>query len=256
MGTTAFIEYLRSVKKRSPSTLRQYKSILREFQRFEPVTESSFRRYLEHISSNAPKTQRLKLTVVREYLDWKADRGEIRAERRFWHEAEAPRAKSLPHYLERHEVEALLEAVDDPYWRALFRLLVNTGLRISELLSLTEKDISISAGLARIRVRGKGNKERVIVTSSDVVLDAMREGVFSKKVSARTIQRRLKAYAEKAGIQKKITPHTLRHTFAILLLESGVPVNTIQASLGHESLSTTGIYLKIASDSIRLPKVV
>ena len=255
MSVSAFIDYLRVVKKRSERTLRQYRSILREFQQFEPVTKSSFLRYLSHISSNAPKTQALKLLVVKSYLNWKADQGLIKGER-FWQSAEPPRFKPLPRYLDEGEVKALIGATDDPYYRAVFKFLLSTGLRISELLSLKEDDISITGETARIRIRGKGSKERIIAVSADVVKEAVKAGIFKKRVSARTIQRALRRYAQKAGIKKNVTPHVLRHTFAVLLIEKGVPVNKIQMLLGHESLATTGIYLKIAGESVLVPKVV
>ena len=255
MSVNAFIDYLRVVKRRSDRTLRQYRSILREFQKFEPATKSSFLRYLNHISSNAPKTQALKLLVVKSYLDWKADQGLIKGER-FWQSAEPPRSKTLPRYLDESEVQALIRATDDPYYRAVFKFLLSTGLRISELLSLKKSDISIMGETARIRIKGKGSKERIIAAPADVVKEAIEAGVLSRKVSARTIQRALRRYAEKAGIKKRVTPHILRHTFAVLLIEKGVPVNKIQLLLGHESLATTGIYLKIAGESVLVPKVV
>jgi len=255
MSVNAFIDYLRVVKRRSDRTLRQYRSILREFQKFEPATKSSFLRYLNHISSNAPKTQALKLLVVKSYLDWKVDQGLIKGER-FWQSAEPPRSKTLPRYLDESEVQALIRATDDPYYRAVFKFLLSTGLRISELLSLKKSDISIMEETARIRIKGKGSKERIIAVPADVVKEAIEAGVLSRKVSARTIQRALRRYAEKAGIKKRVTPHILRHTFAVLLIEKGVPVNKIQLLLGHESLATTGIYLKIAGESVLVPKVV
>ena len=254
MSVKAFIDYLRVVKKRSERTLRQYRSILREFQRFEPVTKSSFLRYLSHISSNAPKTQALKLLVVKSYLDWKADQGLIKGER-FWQSAEPPKVKPLPRYLEPHEVRALLNEAD-PYYRALFKFLLSTGLRISELVSLKKDDISFYGSAAKIRVRGKGSKERVIAVPAEVVQEALEAGVLERKVSARTIQRALRHYAEKARIKKRVTPHVLRHTFAVLLVERGVPINKIQSVLGHESLATTGIYLKVAGESVLVPKLV
>ena len=255
MSVNAFIDYLRVVKRRSDRTLRQYRSILREFQHFEPATKSSFLRYLDHISSGAPKTQALKLLVVKSYLDWKADQGLIKGER-FWQSAEPPRSKTLPRYLDESEVQALIRATDDPYYRAVFKFLLSTGLRISELLSLKKSDISIMGETARIRIKGKGSKERIIAVPADVVKEAIEAGVLSRKVSARTIQRALRRYAEKAGIKKRVTPHILRHTFAVLLIEKGVPVNKIQLLLGHESLATTGIYLKIAGESVLVPRVV
>jgi len=250
-----FLQYLRKVKKRSESTLRQYKAVLQEFSEFYPITEENFHRYLERISSNAPKTQQMKLSVVKNFLEWLRDRGYINADR-FWAEAEAPRDKSLPHYMTPDELTRFFDVIDDPYYKAVFRLLANTGMRISELLNLKEEDIDIFGGYARIRIKGKGSKERVVQVSEEIVLQAKEAGFFSKRVSARTLQRKMKEYLEKAGIKKRLTPHSLRHTFAIILMENGVPLNRIQAILGHESIATTSIYLKLLGETEKLPKII
>ncbi len=254
MRIDEYIEYLRTVRRRGPGTLRQYRSVLREFSRF-PLNERGFHEYLRSISTNSPRTQQMKLSVVKGYLEWLYERGRIKG-KRFWVEAQYPKEKALPHYLTREELRRFFEVIDDPYFRALFRLLVNTGMRISELLKLEESDVEIVGETARIRIRGKGSKERIVRVSREIVEEAIREGVFDKKVSARTVQRRMKVYLKRAGIERKLTPHSLRHTFAIILMESGVPLNKIQAILGHESISTTSIYLKIVGEGESLPKII
>jgi integrase/recombinase XerD len=109
---------------------------------------------------------------------------------------------------------------------------------------------------ARIRIKGKGNKERIINISKELVEELMNSGFFEKKPSVRSIQRAVKRYARKAGIKKKVTPHIFRHSFAVALIERGVPLNKIQALLGHANISTTSIYLKIASEGIEIPKII
>ena len=242
-----YLKYLEHIKKREASTIKVYRSILREFSQYEPLTRKSWSKYLEKISGNSRKTQKLKLTVVKNYLNWKADRGYITHKERFWNDAEPPKSRDLPRYLTAHELRLLLSTVDDPYYRSLFRLLINTGMRISELLRLREDDITFDGEKARIRIRGKGNKERMITIDRSIVESAQKNGVFEKKVSARTIERKIKEYARLAGINKKVTPHTLRHSFAVMLVERGTLVNAVQSLLGHETLTTTGIYLKISA---------
>ena len=129
-----FLEYLRVVKKRTEGTIKQYHSILREFQKFEPITQSSWNRYLDHISANKPKTQKNKLKVVKEYLNWKADHGLIESDR-FWNEAEPPREQNLPKAIDMEEIQKIIDVCDNPYYKALFKLLANTGMRISEALN-------------------------------------------------------------------------------------------------------------------------
>ncbi len=250
-----FLEYLKTVKKRSAGTIKQYYSILKEFQRFEPITRKSWKRYLEHISTNKPKTQKNKLKVVKEYLNWKADRGLINESERFWNEAEPPREQNLPKAVDMEEIQKIIESCDDPYYKALFKLLANTGMRISEALNLTLNDISIN-GVAKIRIRGKGNKERILNVNKEIIEEGIKAGLFTKRVSPRAVQIALKKYARKAGINHKITPHIFRHSFAVALIEKGIPINKIQVLLGHSNIATTGIYLRIASDTVQIPQLI
>ena len=250
-----YLEYIKVVKKRSERTLYQYRSILREFTRFEPITPETWKEYLNTISKNAPATQRNKLVVVKNYLNWKADRGLLNIEERFWNEAEPPRHTVLPKAIELDEVRRIIEACDNPLYRAIFKVLANTGMRVSEIVNLSVHDISVNE-TARIRIKGKGNKERIINISKELVEELMNSGFFEKKPSVRSIQRAVKRYARKAGIKKKVTPHIFRHSFAVALIERGVPLNKIQALLGHANISTTSIYLKIASEGIEIPKII
>lgn len=250
-----YLEYLRVVKKRSERTLYQYRSILKEFAEYEPVTLDSWREYLHRVSSNAPTTQRNKLVVVKNYLNWKADRGILNVKDRFWNEAEPPRYAVLPKAVELEEIKRIIEACDHRMYKAIFKVLANTGMRVSELVGLSIQDISLN-DTARIRIKGKGNKERIINVSRDLVEELVRSGFFEKKPSVRSIQRAVKRYARKAGIRKKVTPHIFRHSFAVALIERGIPLNKIQALLGHANISTTSIYLKIASEGVEVPKII
>lgn len=251
-----FLEYLKVVKKRNERTIRQYRSILKEFRNFEPITLLSWEKYLAHISRNKPITQRNKIIVVRQYLNWCADNGFLSIKKRFWNDAEPPRERNLPKVLELGEVKKIIRSCDNPYYKALFTLMVNTGMRISEVLALSLEDIAFNGTFAKIRIRGKGNKERVISIERSIVEEAIKSGVFSRHVTPRAVQKALKKYAKRAGIEKRVTPHMLRHTFAISLIERGIPVNKVQRLLGHSNLNTTGIYLQMAGDSIEIPRLI
>jgi len=251
-----FLEWLKVVKKRNNRTIKQYASILREFRRFEPITEKSWRRYLETITKNKPTTQRNKLTVVKMYLNWKVDNGLLATRTRFWNQAEPSKSKPLPKALELEEVQAIINATNDQYYRAVFSLLANTGMRVSELLNLQKDDVVLTAKSAKIFIRGKGNKERVVKVDKRIVEQAIKAGVLDRKVSPRAIEKAIKKAAEKAGIKKKVTPHMLRHSFAVALVEQGVPINKVQALLGHASLAITGVYLTIAADNFEVPILV
>ena len=162
----------------------------------------------------------------------------------------------MPKALELEEVQAIINATNDQYYRAVFSLLANTGMRVSELLNLQKDDVVLTAKSAKIFIRGKGNKERVVKVDKRIVEQAIKAGVLDRKVSPRAIEKAIKKAAEKAGIRKKVTPHMLRHSFAVALVEQGVPINKVQALLGHASLAITGVYLTIAADNFEVPILV
>jgi site-specific recombinase XerD len=153
--------------------------------------------------------------------------------------------------------------------RAIMELLFSTGMRVSELCSL-DRDIDFSR--SEFSVRGKGGKIRVVFLSESAravlktYLEArkdMTEALFvnmpaSQKInqfpgrlSPRSVERIVKHYAVKAGISKKVTPHTLRHGFATDLLENGADLRSVQALLGHEHISTTQIYTHVTDKHLR-----
>jgi integrase/recombinase XerC len=147
--------------------------------------------------------------------------------------------------------------------RAVLETLYSTGVRASELAGINRDDIQRHDRL--IRVRGKGRKERIIpigrpaLNAIDAYLERKTRGrenpaVFTgpggKRLTVRTVQRILENYRKKLGLQQKASPHTLRHSFATHLLESGADLRVIQELLGHASLSTTQRYTHLNLDSL------
>ena len=153
-------------------------------------------------------------------------------------------------------------------YELLFELIQKTGLRISEALGLKVQDIRVVDGVARtIRVIGKGDKERLVpipesfarVLGIQLAGKPAMEYVFAKApggkpMSPRAARDYLKKLVDKAGIEKPITPHKLRHTYATRLLENNAQLIDIQALLGHESIATTQIYTHAGQE--RLSKLV
>ena len=152
-------------------------------------------------------------------------------------------------------------------YEMLFGLLLNSGLRISEALGLTIADVRLVDGAARsVRVIGKGNKERLVPLPASFgtvfgfwLKDRNRtEAVFAKAdgkpVSPQAARVYLRGMLQKAGIDKKISPHKLRHTYATNLLNAGAELVDIKALLGHESIATTQIYTNVGQE--RMEKVV
>ncbi len=162
---------------------------------------------------------------------------------------ELPKMPSkLPQFLSLEEIDALLAAIKDPRDYAMVCTLYATGLRVSELISLTQEDIDLSRGF--VKVRGKGNKERLVPLGEKAIaaLDLPSLKLRQARLFPMTRQgfwKLLKKYAKLAGIQKSISPHQLRHSFATHLIERGADIRGIQALLGHADLSTTEIYMHV-----------
>ena len=186
-----------------------------------------------------------------------------------------PRAgRSLPEALTVEAMESLLAAAragDSPEARrgqAMLELLYASGMRVSELVSLDMGDLNMDQGY--VRCFGKGAKERVIPIHQkavDVLKDYLRvarpmlatgrsgEAVFLNRRGRRLTRQGfwviLKGLSERAGLGGKITPHTLRHTFATHLLRGGAPLRHVQELLGHASITTTQVYTHLTSDHVR-----
>jgi integrase/recombinase XerD len=181
--------------------------------------------------------------------------------------------RTLPKSLSEAEVEALLDAPDlkDPLGvrdRTMLELLYATGLRVSELVTLRMDQINLRQGV--VRIQGKGNKERLVPlgeealswlekyfteTRHDITPATVSDYVFTtRRHSAMTRQAfwyLIKRYAQKVGIKKHLTPHTLRHCFATHLLNHGADLRVVQMLLGHSDLSTTQIYTHVARERLR-----
>lgn len=173
------------------------------------------------------------------------------------------RAKKLPTVLTKDEVKALIKAARAGRSRLVVEFLYSCGARVSEAAKIKVVDLDFVERIARVK-GGKGNKDRIVVLSKDWIKQTKKhlkrkkvksEFVFSKKngkpITSDTIQRTVRAAAKKAGIEKHVTPHTLRHSFATHLLESGESIRKIQELLGHSNLSTTQIYTQVSTEELK-----
>lgn len=183
------------------------------------------------------------------------------------------RTKDLPTFLEVDEIEKLLAIPDVRTARgrrdkAMIELLYATGLRVSELVNVESDAVNLDRGF--VMTRGKGDKERIVpigeqaMQSISEYIDSARGDFLKGKTSGFLFLRRggkpmtrqgfwklLKEYARLAGIQKEISPHKLRHSFATHLLERGADLRAVQAMLGHADLSTTEIYTHVNRERLR-----
>ena len=166
--------------------------------------------------------------------------------------------KHLPTVLSRREVKRLLEAMRCPKHRAVAMVLYSGGLRVGEALRLRLQDIDSERGVIHVR-DGKGRKDRLVMLA-DITLKELREYARVERphhwlfpgarrdrhMTSTSIQRAIRQAAHSAGIRKKVTPHTLRHSFATHLLEEGTDLRYIQRLLGHRKSTTTEIYTHVA----------
>jgi len=185
---------------------------------------------------------------------------------------ESPKTwKLLPHSLSIQDVEKMLKAPNARTVRgmrdkAILELFYATGMRVSEIVNLRLSDINLESGL--LKCTGKGNKERMIPLGRiakeaiQSYLDRERSKVQTKsqelfvsqqkkKFSRQCLWMIIKKYAKEARINKKITPHTMRHSFATHLLEGGADLRVVQELLGHSDISTTQIYTHISKDRLK-----
>ncbi|RLA04440.1 MAG: site-specific tyrosine recombinase XerD [Gammaproteobacteria bacterium] len=181
--------------------------------------------------------------------------------------------RPLPDTLSESEVEALLDAPDEQDTlglrdRAMLELLYACGLRVSELVGMTTDQASLTQGV--VRLIGKGSKERLVPMGEEAVdwlqyyLDESRPDLAAgssakqlfitrrgKGMTRQAFWYRIRHYAVKSGINKPLSPHTLRHAFATHLLNHGADLRVVQMLLGHSDLSTTQIYTHVARERLK-----
>lgn len=180
--------------------------------------------------------------------------------------------KKLPEYLTIEEMETLLATPDDTPAgvrdSTMMEVLYASGIRVSELISIKKPDVNTEMGF--IRVRGKGNKERIVPITDFVArqlehyMGSIRprllktedtEDLFitnrGRGFTRQGLWKTIKKYEVLSGISKNITPHTFRHSFATHLIENGADLRAVQEMLGHSDISTTQIYTQISASKIR-----
>jgi len=156
----------------------------------------------------------------------------------------------------------MLSVVVNPKHHCIISLLYGTGLRVSELVGIKMADIDLDRGVLRV-YQGKGKKDRFVmlpkklfsVLGGQFKFKQASDYLFTNgrgdKLTEASIQKIVAGAAQRAGVNKNVTPHTLRHSFATHLLESGVDIRYIQELLGHARLQTTQIYTKVALNNLR-----
>lgn len=170
--------------------------------------------------------------------------------------------KNVFEVLSKEEIKKLIEHAGSSKTKLITKFLYSTGLRVSELVNLKIKDIDLQEKTGWVR-RGKGSKDRFFPISDQLTTELIyylkkqtvnQEYLFTGrngKLTSRAVQKYLKETAKRAGIEKIVTPHKLRHSYATHLLDSGVDIIHIQELLGHSSLNTTQIYTHVSKEHLR-----
>jgi site-specific recombinase XerD len=284
-----FLEYLEIEKNRSPKTIENYNHYLTRFINFTEasspgdITEETIRKYrlrLNRLTDERGKslkkvTQNYHVIALRSFLKYLAKR-DIKAVSAEKIELGKQEEREVV-FLEPSELERFLRApqgasLSDLRDRAILETLFSTGLRVSELCSLDQDDIDLKRG--EFSVRGKGSKLRMVFLSDAakaaiasylekrpdadeaLFIRIPRNERFEKyeelRLTPRSVQRIIKKYAVAAGIVgKKVSPHSLRHSFATDLLRNGADIRSVQALLGHSSVTTTQIYTHVTDKQLK-----
>jgi integrase/recombinase XerC len=268
----AFLRYLAVEKAASPHTLKSYGHDLRQFEDFlrserlrpSDLTPRHVRGFLVSLHARGldPASIARKLACVRSWLRFLVRRGVL--ERNPAREVQSPRVpRKLASFLPVDEAHDLMEAGDrtQPRDVAILELLYASGLRVSELTSLDVDDVDRDA--RTVRVLGKGRKERIVPYGGKAARAletwlARRGGTRGPlflsargtRMQPRAVYGVVRAAARRAGIVRKVSPHTLRHSFATHLLDGGADLRAIQELLGHSRLSTTQRYTHVGAEQL------
>lgn len=267
----------RYLQRRYPerSTAKHYLSDLRQFQKvctkpWREVTPQDIEAFVDHGQQLGwkPSTLTRRVAALKTFFEfWAVETNALDCANPVHPERHAPkRGQRLPRDVPDDVLERLWLALDQPRDQVWFTLMLRGGLRVSEVVALNRRDVLSPAAdgqPARVRVLGKGRKERIIYLSADAYAVVARWLMFKpgtpemplcpnargKRLTVNGLQERLHHACQQAGVQ--VTCHQLRHTYARHLVEHDLPVTTLSRLLGHECLSTTQVYLTGADPQVR-----
>jgi integrase/recombinase XerD len=254
-----------SIRKFAAKTQHDYVQRVKDFATFlgrSPGTAEAedVRRFRLHLTANGAGTPKINATVaaLRFFFKVTLDRPDLTKHLSFIHEPRKP-----PVVLSPDEVARFLEAAPGIKYKAALSVAYGAGLRVSEVVSLKVSDIDSKRMMLRVE-QGKGRKDRYAMLSP-VLLELLRDWYRIARpqgwlfpgqnpvnpMTTRQLTRACHAAAQMAEITKRVTPHTLRHSFATHLLEHNIDVRVIQVLLGHAKLDTTALYTRVATNTIR-----
>lgn len=275
----AYLEYCEYRKELDRKTLKAYRIDLRQYFEYICVDEpdkEKIEEYVTHLhKSYKQKTVKRKIASIKAFYNY-LEETEIIAESPFRKiKVKFKETVTLPRIIPREEIEKLLNHMyqclneNDKASRkfmlrdvAVIEVFFATGARVYEISNIRDDSINLNTSL--IRLMGKGGKERYVQISNTSILEVLKKyydeneqsikksGYFfvnnrESRYTEQSIRLMLKKYTKQAGIERNITPHMFRHSFATYLIEEGVDVSCVQQILGHSSIKTTQIYIHIAA---------
>ena len=276
-------QYLMLEKGLSINSVSSYTRDIRQFMvylkginvsSFDSVNKEHIMDYLSSIMKcNEPSSCRRKLVSIKGIFEYMLDEDLI--ENDFISSIDSIKVeKKLPEVLNIDEIERLFSVIPSSFMglrdKAMFEVIYGAGLRVSELINLKVSDLYLKESL--IKVYGKGSKERMVPLNLDACICLVdyfndvrsklialpgcdKKFVFlnknGRKISRQAFNQMVDKYAQKAGITKKVHPHTFRHSFATHLLENGADLRIIQSLLGHTDPSSTPLYTHVSSASLK-----
>lgn len=275
-----FLTFLAAERNASSHTLKNYQIDLREFFNFldkkdlEEVTYLDIRSFLALLKSRSYSKSSVarKLACLRSFFKFLTRENVLKTNPAVGI-ATPKREKKLPLFLDPQEVTNLLEAPSKNSWeekrdKAILETLYSSGLRVSELVGLNHEDADFISGL--LRIRGKGKKERIVPIGQMAVRSIQdylerkppkeADSGFKKpiyinrsggRLTDRSIRRMILKYVKRIAINKEVSPHTLRHSFATHMLDRGADLRSVQELLGHANLSTTQIYTHVTTRRLK-----
>lgn len=271
-----YLLFLKTEKKLGDNTINSYMLDLEDFFKtfngsIESCTKKDILTYISSINGLEVNTVNGHISSLKSFFNYLVDESIIKVSP--MEEVSSLKSpKKLPKYLSISEVNKLLNiplnSEFDYRNKAMLELMYATGLRVSELVSIEYSNIDFENSI--IRINGKGKKERIIplgevasyylkVYLSDYRSKLLKRNTYNqvflnnhgKPITRQGFNYILENIRELTGIEKEITPHVLRHSFATHLLEGGADIRSIQEMLGHENISTTNIYTEVVNDVLR-----
>ena len=278
-----FIEYLEYEKGYSKKTIISYEKDLELFNTYlkenkitniNNIDYNTIRKYLSNLHEKKYEASSIsrKISTLRSFFKYNLKEKNIK-NNPMTLISNPKKEKKLPKYLNYEEIEKLINSIDTSKSegirdKLIIELLYSTGIRVSELVNIKIKDIKIKEN--QISILGKGNKERIVLFGEkakemikiylneykdffqgNILNNYLLINKKGKQLTTNKIELIVKDTLRKSALKLNISPHTLRHTFATHMLDSGADLKSVQELLGHENLKTTAIYTHISNERLK-----